>query len=243
MKISELFFSVQGEGKRIGYPSYFVRTNYCNLRCKFKGGNLCDTDYTSWYPEDTKNIGEITLSEILNDFKKYNSRDFVITGGEPTMQLEELNDLCFELKKLNDNIFITVETNGTYIGDFVNHADLISISPKLRSSVPFETEFEIMHESNRKNVITFKKYNEFYNNRVFDIQWKFVYTGEDDIKEIKELQEQISFENKDVFLMPEGRTREDLERNRLKTVEMCKKYDYNYSDRLQILLWNAKRGV
>jgi len=243
MKISELFFSIQGEGKRIGYPSYFIRTNYCNLRCKFRGGNLCDTDYTSWYPEDTQNIGEMPLSKIIDDYKKYNSRDVVITGGEPTMQLEELNDLCCELKNLKEDVFITVETNGTYIGDFVNHVDLISISPKLRSSVPFNSEFEIMHESNRIDVKVFRKYNECFRSLLFDIQWKFVYTDEDDMKEIKELQEQFGFENKDIFLMPEGRTRKDLDRNRLKTVEMCKKYDCNYSDRLQVLLWNSKRGV
>ena len=243
MKISELFFSIQGEGKRIGYPSYFIRTNYCNLRCKFKGGNLCDTDFTSWYPDDTQNIGEITLSKVLDDYQKYNSRDVVITGGEPSMQLEELNDLCCELKKLKEDVFITIETNGTYIGDFVNHVDLISISPKLRSSVPYNSEFEIMHESNRINVKAFKKYNECFKSRLIDIQWKFVYTGEDDVNEIKELQEQIGFKNRDIFLMPEGRTRKDLERSRLKTVEMCKKYNYNYSDRLQILLWDLKRGV
>ena len=174
---------------------------------------------------------------------KNNSGNVVITGGEPTLQLEELNDLCGELKKLKADGFITVETNGTYIGDFVNHVDLISISPKLRSSVPFNSEFEIMHENNRIIVETFKKYNEYYLRRVFDIQWKFVYTDDEDMKEIRELQKQIGFENKDIFLMPEGRTGKDLKRNRLKTVRMCKRFDCNYSDRLQILLWDSKRGV
>jgi 7-carboxy-7-deazaguanine synthase len=243
MKISELFFSIQGEGKRTGYPSYFIRTNYCNLRCKFSGGNLCDSYYTSWYTEDDYNRGDITLSEIINDYKKYGSRDIVITGGEPTIQLEELNALCSEIKKLNNKIFITIETNGTFIGDFIEYVDLVSISPKLKTSVPYDTEFEKIHEQNRINIDVFKEYIENYKKGLFDIQWKFVVTGENDVNEVFELRNQIGFKEKDVFLMPEGITRKDLEHNRSMTMELCKKYNLNYTDRLQVLVWGDKRGV
>ena len=46
MKISEIFYSIQGEGMLVGVPSVFVRTSGCNLRCAW-----CDTPYTSWQPE------------------------------------------------------------------------------------------------------------------------------------------------------------------------------------------------
>ena len=46
MKISEIFYSIQGEGTLVGVPSVFVRTSGCNLRCEW-----CDTPYTSWQPE------------------------------------------------------------------------------------------------------------------------------------------------------------------------------------------------
>lgn len=243
MKISELFFSIQGEGKKTGYPSYFIRTNYCNLRCKFLGGNLCDSYYTSWYPEDDYNRGDINLSEIINDYKKYGSRDIVITGGEPTIQLEELNALCSEIKNLNNKIFITIETNGTFIGDFIEYIDLVSISPKLKSSVPYDTEFEKTHEQNRINIDVLKEYSENYNKGLFDIQWKFVITGESDVNEVFELRDQIGFREKDIFLMPEGVTKKDLEHNRSMTMELCKKYNLNYTDRLQVLVWGDKRGV
>ena len=46
MNISEIFYSIQGEGMLTGVPSVFVRTSGCNLRCVW-----CDTPYTSWAPE------------------------------------------------------------------------------------------------------------------------------------------------------------------------------------------------
>jgi 7-carboxy-7-deazaguanine synthase len=46
MWVSELFYSIQGEGILTGVPSAFVRTTGCNLRCAW-----CDSPYTSWDPE------------------------------------------------------------------------------------------------------------------------------------------------------------------------------------------------
>lgn len=243
MKISELFYSIQGEGKRSGSPSFFIRTNFCNLRCKFNGGNLCDTAYTSWYPDDKKNLGEIEIDEIIDEYKKIGCKDIVITGGEPTMYPEELEMFCKGIKKINENILITIETNGTGIGDFVNYADLMSISPKLNSSVPFNTEYEKMHEKNRINFQVLSKFNSLKEKKKIDVQWKFVFTSESDINEIKDLQIKVGFKNEDIYLMPEGITSEDLNKNRLKTIEACKKFNYNYTDRIHILVWGNKRGT
>jgi len=243
MKISELFYSIQGEGKRTGVPSFFIRTNFCNLRCKFSSGNLCDTSYTSWFPDDKKNLGEMGVEEILNEYRKFNCRDIVISGGEPTMYLNELAELCSGIKNIDRNIFITIETNGTDIGDFVNDADLISISPKLSSSIPFGTEYEKMHERNRMNIEAFKSYNDLKTKNLIDIQWKFVYCTDDDVKENKELQMSAGFKDDDVYLMPEGISEEDLKRNRLITINACIKNNFNYTDRIHILAWGNKRGI
>src|SRR2546430_4309784 len=56
LPISEIFYSIQGEGTLAGVPSVFVRTSGCNLRCVW-----CDTPYTSWQPEGD----ELPLDEIL----------------------------------------------------------------------------------------------------------------------------------------------------------------------------------
>jgi 7-carboxy-7-deazaguanine synthase len=243
MKISELFYSIQGEGKRTGKPSFFIRTNYCNLRCSFSGGNYCDTPYTSWEPDNNDNIGEFSIAEIVNEFRKYNSPDIVITGGEPTIYQEELENLCSNLKMLNESIYITIETNGTNFGKFTDYIDLISISPKLSSSTPFDSAFEKMHTGNRLNYEALRKFNELHKLARIDIQWKFVFTGDNDISEIKEIQNKIGISNEDIYLMPEGISREDLEQNRLKTIEACLNNKFNYTDRIHILAWDTKRGV
>lgn len=243
MKISELFYTIQGEGKRAGKPSFFIRTNHCNLRCQFTGGNLCDTAYTSWHPDDEKNLGDIEIEKIIGEYLQHNCIDVVITGGEPAMFTEDLTTLCFELKRINPDCVITIETNGTIFGKFTEYTDLISISPKLKSSTPFGTHYEKLHANNRTNMESFKQYNDLRNHDKIDIQWKFVITSEDDLNEILELQKEIGFKNRDVYLMPEGITEEELAGKRLEVIELCKKYQFNYTDRLHVIIWGNKRGV
>ena len=243
MKLSEIFYSLQGEGKRTGFPSFFVRTNYCNLRCSFEGGNKYDTPYTSWEPDDEKNTGEMKVDAVLEEYRKYSCRDVVITGGEPVIQPDELYDLCFGLKKINEDIFITIETNGTQVSDFVYYSDLISLSPKLATSVPYGTEHEKMHDGKRINYEALKDYQRKNDEGIIDIQWKFVITSEKDMEEILLLQKEVGFHNKDVFLMPEGISEKQIKSRRAMVAELCKKHGMNYTDRMHILIWGHKRGV
>jgi len=243
LRISELFYSLQGEGKRIGYPSFFVRTNFCNLRCKFAGGNICDTDYTSWFPEDEDNKGEISVSKIIEAYSKYKNCDIVITGGEPALQSTELFELCAMLKNGYKNTFITLETNGTIYDKFAEKIDLVSVSPKLKSSIPFNMKYEQFHALKRINEVSLRKFHLGSKKGMFDIQWKFVITGENDIQEILELQQLIGFANKDIFLMPEGITEAQLNKKRKIVSVLCKTYKMNYTDRLQIVLWGNIRGT
>ncbi len=87
MRISEIFYSIQGEGRLIGIPSVFVRTSGCNLRCAW-----CDTPYTSWQPEGQS----YTVAKILRELEKYPARHVVITGGEPLLA-REIEELTAEL--------------------------------------------------------------------------------------------------------------------------------------------------
>src|SRR6058998_3000737 len=98
MKVSELFYSIQGEGKLVGVPSVFVRASGCNLRCTW-----CDTPYASWEPEG----GEITVDQIVEQVLAYRCRHVVLTGGEP-MIMPDVEALCAALK--TKGLHVTIET-------------------------------------------------------------------------------------------------------------------------------------
>ena len=90
MLISEIFYSIQGEGALTGVPSVFVRTSGCNLRCRW-----CDTMYTSWQPEGVQR----SVDEIVREVERHPARHVVLTGGEP-MIAPELPALAGRLREL-----------------------------------------------------------------------------------------------------------------------------------------------
>ena len=99
MKINEIFYSIQGEGKWTGLPNIFIRTTGCNLRCSF-----CDTTYA--YEDGI----EIKVDKIVDYVEKYPCKYICITGGEPLLQ-NEINDLIDAL--LEKDYKINLETNGS----------------------------------------------------------------------------------------------------------------------------------
>ena len=125
MLISEIFYSLQGEGELTGVPSVFVRTSGCNLRC-----NWCDTPYASWQPEGR----QMTVSEIVAAVRLHPARHVVLTGGEP-MIAKDIHALAAALKDLAYHI--TIETAAT-IAPAGIACDLASLSPKLKNSTPDE---------------------------------------------------------------------------------------------------------
>ena len=99
MKINEIFYSIQGEGKWTGRPNIFIRTTGCNLRCTY-----CDTKYAY------ENGKELKVNEVLKKIEKYNCNYVCITGGEPLLQ-DDIFDL---IKKLySKNYLVLIETNGS----------------------------------------------------------------------------------------------------------------------------------
>src|SRR3954451_21370205 len=124
MRISEIFHSIQGEGKLTGVPSVFVRASGCNLRCVW-----CDTPYASWKPEGD----DVPIDEIVRRVSTYETMHVVLTGGEP-MIMPDIVPLCAELKARDHHI--TMETAATVYEPV--KIDLASLSPKLSNSTPRE---------------------------------------------------------------------------------------------------------
>jgi 7-carboxy-7-deazaguanine synthase len=230
MLISEIFYSLQGEGELTGVPSVFVRTSGCNLRC-----NWCDTPYASWSPEG----GQMSVGEILAEVKKHPARHVVLTGGEP-MIAKEIRELAAELKRLGYHI--TVETAATIAPDGIA-CDLASLSPKLAGSAPDErlsAAWRAKHENLRWQPEVVKAWLARYN-----YQLKFVVSQATDLDEIEGLLAQLGLgiPRAKVLLMPEGITVEALRAKAGWLGELCKTRGYRYAPRLHVELYGNKRGT
>lgn len=101
MNVNEIFCSIEGEGKRAGYPCVFVRFNGCNLRCSY-----CDTAYAQ---EECKGI-EMSPKEIAIKVRSFGFDKVTLTGGEPLLQ-EDIELLVHEL--VSRGMQVNIETNGS----------------------------------------------------------------------------------------------------------------------------------
>lgn len=98
LRITEIFYSLQGESRTSGYPTIFIRLTGCPLRCEY-----CDTTYAfkggEWY----------SFEKILGEIKKYDSNYITVTGGEPLAQKQ-----CVNLLQLlcDEGYEVSLETCG-----------------------------------------------------------------------------------------------------------------------------------
>src|SRR5580704_10910427 len=226
MKISEIFYSIQGEGILAGVPSVFVRTTGCNLRCTW-----CDTPYTSWNPEGR----DYSIDEIVWDARGFGARHVVVTGGEP-MIADGIVELTHRLKV--SGLHITIETAGTIHKDVA--CDLMSISPKLANSTPHQREggrWAAQHDRLRYQPDVLKKLMSSY-----EYQLKFVVTAPEDLDEIESILKETGADRSRVVLMPEGTNWDVVHQRSLWLVDLCKRERFRYSPRLHIDLWGNERG-
>jgi 7-carboxy-7-deazaguanine synthase len=229
MLISEIFYSVQGEGTLVGTPSVFVRTSGCNLRCRW-----CDTPYASWKPEGR----EMTVAEILAEVQACPTRFVVVTGGEP-MIAKEMPALLNALREAGKHI--TIETAGTVAPNGVP-CDLASISPKLCNSTPPEDvgAWGQRHEQTRLQPDVLRAWCTYC-----DYQLKFVISTKSDLLEAEQVVAAIglAIPPENILLMPEGTSLEAIRSRTELLVEACKTKGYRYSPRLHIDLFGNKRGT
>lgn len=123
-KINEIFYSIQGEGNYAGTAAVFVRFSGCNLKCDF-----CDTKHESGTM--------MSDEEIIAEINKYPSDVVILTGGEPSLWInQEFIDVLHEHDKL-----IFIETNGTR--KLPEGIDWITCSPKEGGKVILERYDEL----------------------------------------------------------------------------------------------------
>ena len=165
IKVSEIFTSFQGEGPYIGTPATFLRLYGCNLNCPW-----CDTDISTYEMLSVDDVAEILLTQM--EFNNINL--LVITGGEPTLQMEEIKRL---IKEIPEDIKIQLETNGS-IFEYLPEIEYV-ISPKEDKEKVFENYYK-------------------YENVFF----KFVITCEEDIDEVISIKNKYGYD-KTIWLQGE----------------------------------------
>jgi 7-carboxy-7-deazaguanine synthase len=231
MLISEIFYSLQGEGELTGVPSVFVRSSGCNLRCTW-----CDTPYASWNPEGTQR----SVAQLLAAIETHpQARHVVLTGGEP-MIAKEMRTLAAEIKKTGRHI--TIETAATVAPEGIA-CDLASLSPKLLNSAPDPVEhaaWRKKHEATRWQPDVVRAWIDQY-----PYQFKFVVARPEDVEELEDMLAALQREipRHKVLLMPEAITLEKMRGRSAWLGELCKARGYRYAHRLHIELYGNKRGT
>jgi len=249
--LTEQFFSIQGEGKYAGVPSYFLRTGGCNLSCSGFGAEYevegevrlgCDTYFavdghfsSSW--EKVTSSDDLT-AYLKNEFENIGYvPDMVITGGEPLMYAKD--EVFYAVVKcmVEHGVQITFETNGTIEIDFEKY-------PAYKSCV-FALSLKLSNsgESAQKRIIpqalkNIQKYTKeaFFK---FTIDKTLVETTAlEEINTIREILPEL-----DVYCMPVGESRDSIWKNDKAVFEFCMENNFRYSDRLHIRVFDTTQGV
>lgn len=231
MLISEIFYSLQGEGELTGVPSVFIRTSGCNLRCQW-----CDTPYASWRPEGV----QMSEPDILAKVRAYPADHIVLTGGEP-MLAAGIHELAAALRA--EGKHLTIETAATVLPNSIA-CDLASLSPKLANSTPLPEPagmaWVTRHEQTRRQPDVLRRWISAY-----PFQLKFVVREPADLKEIRQLLHELALQipPHKVLLMPEGRELTELRQRNSWLTEACKAEGYRYCHRLHVELFGNQRGT
>lgn len=117
LRVTEIFLSLQGESRSVGWPTVFIRLTGCPLRCSY-----CDTDYAFSGGESRP------LAEILDQVRAFNVRHVCVTGGEPLAQ-----PTCLALlKALADEAYeVSLETSGAL--------DISRVDPRVSKVMDLKT--------------------------------------------------------------------------------------------------------
>lgn len=254
LPIQEMFYSCQCEGPRIN-PSLFCRISGCNLRCAGFGCKLTAPDGTELTGCDTiraanpkfKNTWDFydswesltdKLDSIMPKYSKHNhlKPDIVITGGEPLLYWKD--DILQGTIQyyLSRGHHVTIETNASLNIEFTRkYQDSIMFSMSVKLSASGEPE------SKRLNPETVTKIVEHCPSSYL----KFVInpeTWDTDYVEICNFLKSVpAFV--DVYLMPLGGNKIELDKNCRFVIEKAIQYGFKYSDRLHIRAWDDKPGV
>ena len=215
--------TIQGEGPSIGEPCMFLRLANCNLACTW-----CDTKYAwdwSKYDKDAHRR-EIPSSDRYDFLMENKPRRLVITGGEPMLQQRNLIGL---IETLLPYWTVEIETAGTIIPI----SSLNILISQYNVSIKLSNSDNAVSKRIIPDVI-----HQFVNNgkSIF----KFVVSDIYDFIEIDALVKEYGM--KDVYIMPEGTTSDDINAGLRTLVPHVIERGYKLTTRLHTQIWGNNRG-
>jgi len=224
IEVTEIFSSLQGEGKRCGVPATFVRLRRCNLACIW-----CDQKETWDVNDPGYNNYELKhISEIRQQILDYNNRLLVITGGEPLLWQRELRYL---IDSMPSEISIEIESNGTIDPSFLKLTRTeFNISPKMSNS-----------GNGERNTKVHDEYLDLFKLR--RVVFKFVVKTASDFEEVDRFVANYNLNPKGIYVMPEGVDRETICTRLPILFDYCNERGYNLTTRLHVLAFGDMKGV
>ena len=244
--IVELYRCVQSEGSRFGRPTIAIRTTGCTHRCYFGEGGWCDSWQTSIHPEKA----QFSFNDIVDIYNQNpHIKEMMLTGGSPTMWPKLVNELTHFAHE--NNIIITMETEGSHFvaTDYPIH--LLSISPKFSNSVPVvgtstpqgsivDEKMVTQHNKFRLNITAIKQMMEYHT----DYHYKPVWDGtEDNLNQIEAFRLLMGAPKDKTYIMPAGDSRDELIKMYPIVFEMCAERGYNMTGRDHIIAYGSRRYV
>ena len=231
MQVLEIYPSKQGEGIWTGQSSVFVRFIGCPLRCRF-----CDTTYARYNEGETGPGVYLTTEEIVGRVLLLDIPHVVLTGGEP-MHVSKIVELTKLLKEFDKQL--TIETSGIAFEPVT--CDLMSISPKLRNTIPIDGDLAIVQEHERKR---FKPEVVQQLMLRYDYQLKFVVDTEKDLYDVEEYLSYLhGTVSSNVLLMPQAIDVETMYQKAKWIEPFCNERGYRYCPRMQLVWYGNKRGT
>jgi len=208
----EIFYSLQGEGVSVGMPAVFLRLAGCNLACTW-----CDTKY-SW----GRGV-ECSPMQLRDLILPFDAPRLIVTGGEPLLQMEELEVL---LRLLPSEMALEFETNGTIAPSayLLQRVNQWNVSPKLSHA----------QQANAIDAVALQQWA-----KLPHVSFKFVIQHPADWAQI----EAFGLPRESIILMPCALSRDELRERRSSLAQLCIEKRVRLGDRLHLELWDRKKGV
>ncbi len=244
--VSESFYTHQGEGPSTGQPAFFLRLGACNLNCYW-----CDTPYT-WVFDDrhvslhgegrkydpTAELKRVTIHDAADQVLASSAPLLVITGGEPMLQQCAVALLFDEVHSRDSTIRFEIETAGT-----IPPRELKDTLAESYGQIRYNVSLKL---AGSRNELERRRVPEAINElKRYDSVFKFVITPNlfaEDLAEVSELIDEFELPGERIWLMPEGRTAEEVTDGLHVLAPIALRNGWNLTARTHIYIYGDKRG-